>query len=126
MAELQAKTWKLGLSSWAPRVTERPYATLGHVRAILKKYVEKEIVSSMTTRSILYRLLPLGYTKKDEDHLTYVLNRGRRAGLIPPEWIADGRSERYTPHSYASADEFRKVWKNAAKRFRLDRLRGQP
>lgn len=79
----------------------------------------------MTARSILYRLLPLGYTKDEEGDLLYVLNRGRRAGLIPRAQIADGRTERYDPRVWDDADEFRTTMAASARSFTLDRLYGQ-
>ncbi len=32
--------------------------------------------------------------------LGYPLNRARRSALVPPAWIADGRSEHYRPSGW--------------------------
>jgi len=117
----------LGLVPWRPRKGSAAAHCLEDVLGILDKWVASGVVPSLTTRAILYRLLPLGWSKADEDHpLGYVLERARRAGLIPFEWIADGRSETFQPRFWRSADAFRAAVQSQAEQFRLDPLRGQP
>ena len=113
-----------GLKPWEPR-DPHILRLLADVLAILDEYVP-EVVKSMTQRSILYRLIERGWSKDDEERLEYVVNRGRRSGEIPWFAIADGRTERYNPVGYASADEFLALVRAEAEAFRLDRLSGQP
>jgi len=116
-----------GLVPWKPWAGPAAGRCLTDVLSVLQEWVGAGIVPSLTSRAILYRLLPLGWEKSHNDHpLGYVLERARRAGIIPFEWIADGRSESYRPFSWASPDEFRDSWRQDAQNYRLDRLRGQP
>jgi len=116
----------LGLVPWKPQPGSAAGRCLSDVRSVLEEWVGSGIVPSLTTRAVLYRLLPLGWEKRDEDHpLGYVLERARRAGIIPFDRIADGRSDSYIPFSWASPSQFRDSWRGGAENYRLDRLSGQ-
>jgi hypothetical protein len=117
----------LGLVPWRPQNGSAAARCLDDVLRVLDEWVGSAVLPSLTTRAILYRLLPLGWVKSDEDHpLGYVLERARRAGIIPFEWIADGRSQDHVPFSWSGPEEFRAAWRHHAAHYRLDRLRGQP
>ena len=116
----------LGLVAWKPRPGSASARCLVDVLAVLEEWVGSGVVPSLTARAILYRLLPLGWDKSDDDHpLGHVLERARRAQMIPFEWIADGRSEHYVPYAWSDPDEFRATWRQEAAHYRLDRLTGQ-
>ena len=117
--------WNTGLEPWNP-YRGKTRDMLNDVLPILDELVGGGIVPALTTRAILYRLLPLGWEKSDAETLDTVLGRGRRSGRIPFAWIADGRSENYHPSFWESAEQFKAHWRSAAEDFRLDPLRGQP
>jgi hypothetical protein len=117
--------WNTGLEPWTPYAGKTRDMLL-HVLAILNEWVGSGVVPSLTSRAILYRLLPLGWSKNDVETLGVVLTRGRRSGKIPFEWIADGRSENYFPTVWESAEAFTAQMRKEAEAFRLPPLRGQP
>jgi hypothetical protein len=121
-----SKAWRTGLASWTPQKGSKADRLLADAVQVLEQYVGSGVVSRMTSRAVLYRLIDLGWSKTNDGDLVYVLNRARRSGKIPFHWIADGRSETYDPSGWESADEFKRSFRLAAEHFRLDRLRGQP
>lgn len=68
----------LGLVPWKSRKGAATARMLENVLQILKEWVGSGVVPALTQRAILYRLLPLGWSKSDEDHpLGDVLERAR-------------------------------------------------
>jgi hypothetical protein len=92
------------------------------VLAILDEWVGSGVMPSLTSRAILYRLLPLGWSKDDAETLGVVLTRGRRSGRIPFDWIADGRSENHFPTVWESAAAFTAQMRKHAAAFRDENI----
>jgi hypothetical protein len=83
----------------------------------------------LTNRQIFYRLVGVhGYPKieKAYDRLGEMLNRARRAGLIPWEHIRDDGVIKIEPPCFQDTGDLICAIEGAVETFRLDRQAGQP
>lgn len=113
-----------GLSPWHPRLATREL--LARVDFVLAEY---ERYLPLTVRQIFYRLVgAYRYDKTDNAYgrLCEHLNRARRAERIPFSTIRDGGTTLAEPTAWIDEAELVRTFVDSAKRFRLDRQRGQP
>jgi hypothetical protein len=112
-----------GLAQWSP--PEKTLALIVQVRAVLDEYADH---LPLTPRQIFYRLVGAYFFPKDEkaySRLGVVLNRARRAGLIPFDAISDDDADIAASTGWNSPLELIKQWRVNATFFRLDRQEGQ-
>jgi len=112
-----------GFARWRP--TKRTLERLPHLIDVVEEYRDQWPI---TSRQILYRLiaLDLGFKKDDIDWVERVVNRGRRANLIPWRAIEDGRSIRSSPFEVTRKAEFRDWLSDVIDtQVQIDRQRGQ-
>ena len=113
-----------GLAAWSPR--GETVELLDAVRGVLREYGDH---LPLTIRQVFYRLVGAhGYNKTEQSYsrLCEVMNRARRAGMIPFESIRDDGTIFRTPPAWDSAEDMVKAAIATAENFRLDRQRGQP
>lgn len=86
MSDSTSSTRVRGLASWNPHTVTRE--RLEDVEAVFEEYAEHR---PLTIRQVLYRLAAQyeGWTKDDYNRVQEMLNRARRSGWIPFEWIRD-------------------------------------
>ena len=111
-----------GFAAWRPR--QKSLDLLELVKEIIAQYA-----MVLTIRQIFYRLIGrYGYAKTEKEYknLGEMLNRARRAQLLPMEAIRDDTSTSYSPRYWHDAADFWDDVRLDAERFRLDRQRGQP
>jgi hypothetical protein len=112
-----------GFAPWAPRAESR--ALLEQVRQVMAEYAKH---LPLTGRQIFYRLVGAHSYPKTEaaaDRLNEMLNRARRARLIPFEHIRDDGIINRTPHHYDDAADLLRTLAAQIDGFRLDRQGGQ-
>lgn len=112
-----------GFVDWAPR--PKTAALVEQVRAVLDEYRQH---LPLTLRQVFYRLVGKhGYPKTERDYkaLGEVLNRARRARMIPFDAIRDDGMTRLDNVGWAGIDECRDAIRNTADGYRVDRQRGQ-
>lgn len=112
-----------GFAPWRPQKKTR--LLLADVSEVLEEY---RAYLPLTCRQVFYRLVGLRGFEKTEaaySRLCEAIGRGRRAGLIPFEWIRDDGAARYEAPAWDGPEEFLKDAKGRAERFRLDRQAGQ-
>jgi hypothetical protein len=110
-----------GYRPWTPR--SRARATLDQVLAIFEKYEDQR---PLTGRQVLYRMMVhFDHPKEIEGHLYYVLDRGRRAKLIPFEWVRDDNIVTYSSPWYDGPEDFWDETGRRIKDYRRDRQAGQ-
>lgn len=120
----RGRTRARGFAPWSPRA--QSLALLSQVQGVLHEYAE---YLPLTCRQVFYRLVGAhGYEKTERayDRLTEMLNRARRANLIPMADIRDGGGERVEPDTWRDADHFLAAARYQAETLRLDRSAGQP
>lgn len=112
-----------GSRVWKPQ--KKTQAKLEHLFAVLDELADYWPV---TIRYIFYRLVGrFGYKKTDEveDAFQYIIDQGRRSGLIPWEAIDDGRSSALYPFEFGDADGFTEWLSRRIDRAQLDRQANQ-
>lgn len=117
------RTRARGLAAWKPRAES--LALLNDVRAVLAEYRDH---LPMTLRQAFYRLVSRGFPKDERAYsrLGDMLNRARRAGLIPWHTIRDDGGQWTGGGGWESAAQWLRATRGSAERFRLDRQLGQP
>jgi hypothetical protein len=118
------RTRPRGFAPWNPR--PESLALVQDVQAVLREYREHLPLSN---RQVWYRLVgtrDFPKTERDYARLCEVVNRARRAGLIPFASIRDDGPARYQSASWADPASFLADMMDDARRFRLDRQDGQP
>lgn len=116
-----------GLAAWQPRA--KTLVLLEQVNAVLREYVEH---LPLTIRQIFYRLVgaygyPKGTSKDRRPYLRLgeMLNRARRAELVPWSAIRDDGFEIKRPTAWDGVDEVLAAVRATINGFRLDRQMGQ-
>lgn len=112
-----------GFVNWQPRPITA--ALVQQVRTVLDEYRQH---LPLTLRQVFYRLVGKhGYPKTERDYkaLGEVLNRARRARMIPFDAIRDDGMTRLDNVGWESIDECRNAIQDTADRYRIDRQRGQ-
>ena len=112
---------KRGFAEWTPHSKNREL--LDSVIEIIASYN-----MPLTIRQIFYRLIGRYAYEKTErayKNLGEMLNRARRAHLIPMDAIRDDTSTSLYPRDWSDAAAFWDSVRYNAERFRLDRQRGQ-
>lgn len=120
----RARTRPRGFAPWQP--SEKSLKLLGQVQAVLAEYNEQ---LPITVRQIYYRLIGSHGYEKDanaSDRLGEVINRGRRARLIPMDAIRDDGGVQSYPPSWRDALHFWESVRQEAATLQLDRSEGQP
>jgi hypothetical protein len=110
------------IEHWAPRPETR--GLLDRVNQVLAEYADP-----LTLRQIFYRLVGVhGYDKTELAYncLGEILNKARRARLVPMDAIRDEGFTSAVPSFFTGADDFVDAVGAAAQNLRLDRQRGQP
>ena len=113
-----------GFCDWRPQARTR--ALLEQVDGILEEYREH---LPLIARQVFYRLVGRnGYSKDEQayERLLYVLNRARRAGMIPFEALRDDGATELVPRGFSGTAEFLSAVTNTARRYRRDRQVAQP
>jgi hypothetical protein len=113
-----------GLAPWSPQ--QATLELLAQVEAVLEEYAE---YLPLTIRQIFYRLVgAYGYPKQETayDRLCEVLNRARRAELVPFSAIRDDSADIQVSMDWDDVAEFLRGWHWEVENFRLDRQQGQP
>jgi hypothetical protein len=113
-----------GLADWSPQ--KATLILLDQVRAVLLEYAN---YLPLTLRQVFYRLVgAYGYPKEERayDRLGEVMNRARRAGLIPFEHIRDDGADIRISLDWTDVAGFLDTFRYHAGRFRLDRQSEQP
>lgn len=112
-----------GFAPWNPQAKTK--LLLDEVRLQLDLWDDQQPV---TIRQLFYGLI--GRQVIDKTEATYsklceVLNRARRAGMVPWEAIRDDGPSLHVPRGFASPDEFLLVLRYSAQQYRRDRQAGQ-
>jgi hypothetical protein len=118
------RTRPRGFAPWNPR--PESLALVQDVRAVLDEY---RAHLPLTLRQCFYRLVATrGYSKSETAYarLGEVVNRARRAGLLPFAAIRDDGGARHEAPTWADPADFLGDVLADARRFRLDRQEGQP
>lgn len=105
------RTRPRGYADWTPRAESEET-----VRAVLHVLEEYERHLPLTIRQCFYRLVAtIDYPKTERDYsrLCELLNRARRAGLVPWDAIRDDRATVTEPWGYGSPQEFLRLNLNA-------------
>lgn len=113
-----------GLAPWKP--TPRSQALLDRVKAVFKEYRDH---LPLTLRQVFYRLVAAwSYDKTEQAYsrLGEMLNRARRAGLVPFEALRDDGFTLRRPFFRESAEELVEGWLQSIDHLTFDRQRGQP
>jgi len=113
-----------GFAPWRPRPETLEFLT--RIQAVLDEY---RAYLPLSCRQVFYRLVGAhGYEKTEQAYarLCDVLNRARRAGLIPFAAIRDDGTVLKMPDGWDGQDQLVQALINAATDFRLDRQDGQP
>lgn len=112
------------IDDWAPRDKSRHLLTL--VSAILVQYAEQ---LPLTIRQIFYRLVgrhDYPKTERDYKNLCELLNKARRARLVPWSAIRDDGFVNHGTPFYDGANDLFASFRYQAECMRLDRQRDQP
>jgi hypothetical protein len=112
-----------GFAPWSPRKKTKPL--LAQINAVLEEY---DSYLPLTIRQVFYRLVGAhGYPKNETgyDRLGEVLNRARRARLIPMEAIRDDGGLTAGGTGWDSVNDFLCSVRSRAEHFRLNRTAGQ-
>ena len=116
------RTRPVGPAEWNP--SPEALALVGAVTDVLRRYSAHLPVS---LRQVFYALVSQGLEKDERAYarLGEVINRARRAGLVPFDAIRDDGVAAREPHFYAGPDDFGDRMLEAAEHYRLDRQAGQ-
>ena len=120
----RGRTRVRGFAPWQP--SEKSRKLLEQVQAVLNEYADQHPV---TLRQIYYRLIGAhGYDKDGNaaERLGDMVNRARRARLIPMDAIRDDGGAQSYPPSWRDALHFMRAVQAQAATLRLDRSEGQP
>jgi hypothetical protein len=120
---VRGRTRPRGFIEWKPG--EATLKLLGQVRQVLEEY---DAYLPMTLRQIYYRLIGAhGYPKDDKayERLGELLNKARRARMIPMDVMRDGGGTRDDPESWEDAEHYLRAVRRQAETLRLDRSTGQ-
>jgi hypothetical protein len=110
-----------GFEPWRPN--EATLHTLDEVKQILEEYAAN---LPLTNRQVLYRMMgKFGHEKSIEDKLYELMNRARRAEMIPMDAIREDRSVKEEAQSWDDADEYIRAVQRWSQNVRLDRQDGQ-
>lgn len=118
------KTRVRGFAPWQPR--DKTRALLDLVLGILDEYAA---YLPLTLRQIFYRLVGAHDYQKDEkayERLGELVNRARRARLVPMSSIRDDGGQRIAPPYWELSEAFLATVRATARTLRLDRTQGQP
>jgi hypothetical protein len=118
-----SRTRPRGLAAWSP--TDASLELVEAVNAVLDDYREQ---LPLTLRQVFYRLVATtGYGKTEQayERLGEILNRARRAGLVPFAAIRDDGVQALLPYGFGSAEEFLQWARDNADVFEKDRQEGQ-
>jgi hypothetical protein len=113
-----------GLADWRPQ--KKTAALVAAVLAVLDEYAD---YLPLTLRQVFYRLVAKVIIDKTElsyDRLGEMLNRARRAGVVPFASIRDDGASIEAPDGFSGLPQF---WNNMvawAEDYRRERLAGQP
>lgn len=113
-----------GFKAWQPRAASREL--LEQVHEVLRQYRANLPV---TARQVFYRLVgAYGFDKSESayERLSNLLNRARRAGLVPWSAIRDDGFHRGRHTGWASLGQFAEAVEAWVDEFRADRQAGQP
>ena len=113
-----------GFADWKPQAGTRPL--LDSVQQVLDTYRES---LPLTGRQIFYRLVATtGFDKTEAAYkrLLDLLNRARRAGLVPMDAIRDDGAKVAGAGRFSSGDDFVRSCLSWAQTFELDLLQAQP
>lgn len=113
-----------GLAEWRPQ--SKTLALLEQVSAVLLEYAD---YLPMTARQVLYRLVGAhGYEKSERgyERLCEVLNRARRAGLVPWTSIRDDGATVVEAPGWDDPAAFWTAVGTTARAYRRDLSQGQP
>lgn len=113
-----------GLAPWRPQAKTR--LLLDAVNGVLTEYAEH---LPLTGRQIFYRLVgTTGYPKTENGYeaLLDKLSRARRSGLVPFGAIRDDGVTARLPYEFDGMPDFWSTIGNTARRYRRERLEGQP
>ena len=106
-----------GFASYSPQAKAR--RLLEQVFEIFEEYRE---FLPLTVRQIFYRLVGrFDYPKTENayDSLANILNRARRGGMVPFEYIRDDGVQESNPTGYTGKDQLYAVIQRAAKSYKL-------
>lgn len=120
----RGRTRVRGFAEWTPSLKSREL--LDQVLAVLALYAA---YLPLTLRQIFYRLVGAhGYEKAENAYarLGELVNRARRAQLIPMDHIRDDGEVHIEPFFYSGPEHFWQGVGNLAGGYRLDRQLGQP
>lgn len=113
-----------GFADWNPQ--QKTLDLLNQVNQVLETYKNQLPV---TARQVYYRLVSVfGFekTEKASKRLGEILNRARRAGLVPMDSIRDDGATAVGLDRFDSAEDFLKSCRYWAKCFELDLQQDQP
>jgi hypothetical protein len=122
-AEDRKQTRPRGFVDWQPRAETQ--VVLDQVQQVLQEY---DAYLPLTIRQIFYRLVgnyEYEKTEKAYNKLCEIMNRARRARIIPMSAIRDDGITEIKPNSWLSADHFLRVVSRQASVLRLDRTKYQ-
>lgn len=112
------------IQNWRP--IGRTEELIGQVQAIL---LANDDILPLTLRQIFYMLVS-GYkydkTEKSYKRLCEIMNRARRAQVIPMQSIRDDGLREKIPHGWHDKKEFIQAINDGAAQFRINRQKGQP
>lgn len=120
----RGRTRVRGFAPWHP--SEQSLRLVEQVKAVLEEYTKQ---LPITIQQIYYRLVGVHGFAKDanaRDRLGEVINRARRARLIPMEVIRDDGGKQSYPPSWRDELHFWDTVRGHAENFQLDRSQGQP
>jgi hypothetical protein len=112
-----------GFAPWQPN--SESAALLKLVNAVLVEYSE---FLPLTVRQVFYRLVGAhGYAKSEKDYkrLGEILNRARRAGLVPFNSLRDDGFSRSRDLGWNDPDSLKAAIRSTVDSYRVDRQRGQ-
>jgi hypothetical protein len=122
MDAIHTTTRPRGLAAWAPQ--RKTLKLLDVIRSVLAEYAD---YLPLAIRQIFYRLVGAHdyvKTEKAYHNLCELLNRARRAGVIPFDAIRDDGITLAEPLAWKDAAELIDTFLVHAERFRLDRQLG--
>jgi hypothetical protein len=113
-----------GFIDWKPQAATR--SLISQVQTVLDEYQNH---LPLTLRQIFYRLVgayQFPKTEKSYDRLLEVLNKARRARLIPFEAIRDDGFHHARFAGYTDMESAKRSFRYTADHYRIDLQRGQP
>jgi hypothetical protein len=119
----RGRTRPRGFIEWSPNAASM--VLLKQVRDVLTEYAD---YLPLTLRQVYYRLVGVhGYPKDDlaYSRLGELLNKARRARLIPMSVIRDGGGTRINPNMWDDAEHYLRAIRLQAAKIQLDRTEGQ-